>query len=661
MRTIAQVLAKGIQSIPDLQESLALAAQLEFSTIPPYLCAEWSIKPDADPGQVARMIHGIVVQEMLHMGLALNMLAAIGGKPSIAQAGFVPSYPTDGLPGNVHPHLKVDLLPFGNEALDTFLQIEYPEKGPIALDAAQFFPTIGDFYDAISEAFQRLQPPIGSAPQVETSLISDTLFKIASVSDALRAIDEIKEQGEGTTESPFESTFDATTPAHYYTFKQIRQQHQLKKGTDGVWRFDGPEIKPPGVNLFTPATDAHASDEFNVVFSDLLRLMEQSWSTGPATIDDAVNQMLMLQDSGMALITKGIRPEFRWTDGTKLPQRSQLMLARKQTLMKSKNGNYIQALRIVTAQGSKAESRTRAAARMLPAALAPGFPATPAHDLIFHGGRTIPNLSFFNFFVGGQAAWQQSDVDNINSALSAAMSDAHLNNVMQQYFHGPITSQQLGSAVLAGSPPAVVSQGDAEDLLTRLFLAGKLDATDLENTVFNFMLPSKTILNDNAGTTSAQMAAQFESDKKPHRAIPAPDEVDSTGGLGGYHGSIVVNNQTLYYAIGVYSEVLAGGKPNGIPAFPDPWKNVVATFYHELNEARTDADVEQANRTNDEKLVGWTSRKGEECGDFPVFEAKPLSKVFQEVPLANGNGTVPVQFQYSNAVHGPEGPIAMPH
>jgi hypothetical protein len=111
----------------------------------------------------------------------------------------------------------------------------------------------------------------------------------------------------------------------------------------------------------------------------------------------------------------------------------------------------------------------------------------------------------------------------------------------------------------------------------------------------------------------------------------------------------------------VFSEQLPDGTVNGIPAFDAPWKNVVATFYHELNEARTDADVEEANHTGDVSQVGWTSRQGEECGDFPVFEAKPLSQVFQEVPLTKGGGTVPVQFQYSNAVHGPEGPIKKPH
>jgi hypothetical protein len=89
---------------------------------------------------------------------------------------------------------------------------------------------------------------------------------------------------------------------------------------------------------------------------------------------------------------------------------------------------------------------------------------------------------------------------------------------------------------------------------------------------------------------------------------------------------------------------------------------VVATFYHELNEARTDADVEDAVRTGQDSFLGWTSAQGEECGDFPIDETNgDLSLVFQEVPLADGSGTVPVQFQYSNAVHGPEGPIAKPH
>jgi hypothetical protein len=116
----------------------------------------------------------------------------------------------------------------------------------------------------------------------------------------------------------------------------------------------------------------------------------------------------------------------------------------------------------------------------------------------------------------------------------------------------------------------------------------------------------------------------------------------------------------------VFSERQPDGTENGIVAFDQPWKNVVATFYHELNEARTDADVEDAIKAGNDpkavKFLGWVSRQGEECGDFPMSEVGPaLNLVMKEVSLTDGTGRVPIQFQYSNAVAGPEGPIATPH
>jgi hypothetical protein len=113
----------------------------------------------------------------------------------------------------------------------------------------------------------------------------------------------------------------------------------------------------------------------------------------------------------------------------------------------------------------------------------------------------------------------------------------------------------------------------------------------------------------------------------------------------------------VYYSVGVFSDVLDNGTRNSIIAFDEPWKNVAGTFYHELCEARTDPDVEEANNTRNRSLIGWTSRQGEEIGDFPIFEDRSLRRVFAEVPLANGRGNVPVQFQYSNRIHGPERPL----
>jgi hypothetical protein len=210
-----------------------------------------------------------------------------------------------------------------------------------------------------------------------------------------------------------------------------------------------------------------------------------------------------------------------------------------------------------------------------------------------------------------------------------------------------------------------------EGLVSQLFGNGTLNGFDLSRTVFNFMLPSGTVLNTDEAPTAGALSAHVERSTRgkaaPNAAIPHEEE-DSTEGLGGYHGSVHVGQgagrNTIYYAIGVFSEILSDGTTNGIVAFNQPFKNVIATFYHELNEARTDPDVEDAIRAGNDpnavKFLGWTSIQGEECGDFPVFEANPLSEVFQEVPLTSGSGTVPVQFQYSNAVNGPEGPIATP-
>jgi len=302
-----------------------------------------------------------------------------------------------------------------------------------------------------------------------------------------------------------------------------------------------------------------------------------------------------------------------------------------------------------------------------PQAIVAGIPKTPAHNLHFHGGKTIADLHFKNFYVGAAAAWNPDDIQAIDRCLTAAMSDRHLNNVMAQYFPGQdITTTSSPSEVLPGPTASVISQGDIEALLRSLHTHGKLDGFDLGSTVFNFMLPSGTVLNTDAAASSSPGSSRIPQARR--RPIIPHDEDDSLNGLGGYHGSLHAGRggyETLYYAVGVFSERLSDGTTNGIPVFDEPWKNVVATFYHELNEARTDADVADAIAAGDDpdavKFLGWTSNQGEECGDFPVFEANPLTLVFQEVPLTDGSRTVPVQFQYSNAAEGPEGPIAQPH
>jgi hypothetical protein len=324
-------------------------------------------------------------------------------------------------------------------------------------------------------------------------------------------------------------------------------------------------------------------------------------------------------------------------------------------------------MRVLVRPRSTAEAKRHPRAKdsgALPRALAPGLPSTPQHDLKFRGGRTIAHLAFTNFFVGGAASWQKSDIDNINRALGAAMSDPKLNNVMAQYFNEPITTTFAASQVLDVKKPKKVTETSARKMVTDLFHAGKLTGLSLPSTVVNLMLPGGTILTDGTGPGKAHDDDDDDTPGAHTTGAPESEEASSLEGLGGYHGSVDVGSQRIYYAVGVFSEMLPNGKENGIVVFDQPWKNVVATFYHELNEARTDPDVDDAIRLNKvENIIGWNSDDGEECGDFPVFEAGDagnLGLVFKEVPV-QGGGTAPVQFQYSNAVHGPEGPIAKPH
>jgi hypothetical protein len=300
-----------------------------------------------------------------------------------------------------------------------------------------------------------------------------------------------------------------------------------------------------------------------------------------------------------------------------------------------------------------------------------GATPTPAQDLHYRGGKTLQNMSYMNLYVSGEQGWSMSDVNNIDNALSAAMNDVNLNNVLRQYFN----NQLIGTAVLPSHPlvgyiPKEAGRDDIEAFVKYLYQQGYLSKYDLSATVFNFLLPPGCVLSDDDDGSGATTATASDGDQDRQRPIGMVNEeddeaVDSTGGLGGYHGSIHIGAQTIYYAAIVFSERRANGFQNGIPAFTDGWKNVVATTYHELQEARTDPDVEDViNNPYDPNAVrklGWTSDAGEEIGDFPLHDNVSIHTIIQEVPLTDGSGTVPIQLLYSNGAHGPEGPIAKPY
>lgn len=324
-RTIRETVEVGINNVAELQGSLLTAIQLEFSTIPPYLCAQWSVNSDnnGDPSGVDGMIHGVVMQEMLHFGLACNMYTATGGSLSgeIATPDFVPAYPTSGLPGGVHPGLVVSLLPVGSQALQTFMSIEYPEVTPVVQQpdtppppAPPTPPTIGQFYQVIAAAFNTMFPD-GSLPhnpsvnQVVTNVDSDQLFAINTVADALNAIKEITDQGEGTSTSLDRGAFDPNTLAHYYTFAQIYYGKTVAQVGNG-FQYSDPAITMPTVHNFLPQPpDAPDQQTFIHQFATLMTQLEQCWTRG-FSIRTAIGTMFSMQAAGTNLIQAGFTPQF---------------------------------------------------------------------------------------------------------------------------------------------------------------------------------------------------------------------------------------------------------------------------------------------------------------------------------------------------------------
>ena len=306
MKTIAQFVRDGVHTPSDLQDALQTAMRLEFSTIPPYLCAEWSI--DSDPDGVTDRIRTIAKQEMFHFALAGNMLSAIGGTPSVANPAFLPTYPTHSLPGGIPQDLPVDLKPLSKDQLKVFMQIETPEFPPVELALRAAGPaTIGAFYDTIADGFGAVHPDFNS--QAHFVHMGNEVFQVKRIGDAIKAIDRIKGEGEGAPGTP-DQPANPGTLAHFYVFKEIFVGNVLSLDPQTGKLVRGSPIRFPTVHDFQQSTAVpNPSIAFNQMLSQLLTDLETCWTKGSRPNFLAMDD---LGDLGKNLISRGIRPEFQW-------------------------------------------------------------------------------------------------------------------------------------------------------------------------------------------------------------------------------------------------------------------------------------------------------------------------------------------------------------
>ena len=314
-----RLLRKDNLTIDDLRCMLQTAIRLEFSTLPPYLTAFFSIREGCN-FEVRDLIRSVVLQEMLHMAQAANLLIALGGRPVINSRCFAPVYPGP-LPGGVMPGLIVRLERATREYIRSFfMPIELPSQTHVALNQTMYTNnTIGDFYAAVNMTLNQLYQQYGqsifceSCTQVEWALApSDTgggiLYIVNNISTAHEAINQIVTQGEGV--GPFDPTVGLGDElAHYYKFEEIVCGNMLVRNTTspGHYSFTGkpipfddsgvyPMMDDPCTGKLPPNTNASIySRVFNEVYLQLLNRIDKTFNGDPEGFGDMISIMWSLK------------------------------------------------------------------------------------------------------------------------------------------------------------------------------------------------------------------------------------------------------------------------------------------------------------------------------------------------------------------------------
>lgn len=246
---------------------LSEAAQLEHMIMCQYLFAAFSLKQGTDEGLTSEQaevvdrwretLHGIAVQEMLHLALVANLSTAIGAAPTFGR----PNFPQRS--GYFPSPIQLDLLPFGEQALQHFLYLERPE-GMERQDAQGFVPsapprealataetmprgqeyaTIGHLYRGIDDGLRTLVERLGEravfvgSPRAQATpelFHWPELVAVTDLASASAAVAEIIEQGEGARGD--------WRDAHYGRFLALFEEYQELRARDASFEPTRPVL-----------------------------------------------------------------------------------------------------------------------------------------------------------------------------------------------------------------------------------------------------------------------------------------------------------------------------------------------------------------------------------------------------------------------------------
>jgi hypothetical protein len=325
----------AITTIDALHDYLHRAMQLEHATIPTYLTALYSLHPQTNT-EANHVLRVVLVEEMLHLTSAANLMNAVGGEVDLTAPGFVPRFPTY-LPDG-EDDFQVSLACFSPSTLDTFLKIERPAAAPDeerrlmparhqggSLATSPTHPdleyySIGEFYAEIERGFDRLyrqhgdelfsgDPALQVGPEYYYSGGGE-LRRVVDIDSARQSIDLIIGQGEGTGAGAFDAEDEL---AHYYRFQQLQLGRFYQPG-DAPHQPTGPECEvdwsavyptmtDPSLDRLTGSPELHeTAAAFNREYADFLGLLTRALNGQPELLIEAVPRMFGLRDRATVLI-----------------------------------------------------------------------------------------------------------------------------------------------------------------------------------------------------------------------------------------------------------------------------------------------------------------------------------------------------------------------
>jgi hypothetical protein len=266
---------------------------------------------------------------MLHLALVQNLLTAVGAASSLGR----PNFP---LPPYAFPAgIRMDLLPFNEEALRHFVYLERPDGLDMAdLDALaavekaaplpiaaedeigprlQDFDTISELYRAIELGFDRLAEQLGEArvflgpPAAQAGprhFRFPELVPVTDLASARAAIDTIVEQGEGARGEWREAHFGrlVTVLDEYLDLRDADPGFEPSRPVLAVAVREREDGTP--VPIVTDPFTSRSVDLLNAVYEVILQVLARYF----AHTDETDDQLETLADVAVGLMRSVVKP-----------------------------------------------------------------------------------------------------------------------------------------------------------------------------------------------------------------------------------------------------------------------------------------------------------------------------------------------------------------